>query len=66
MEKFKSKAWWSQVAERAIKTFAQTFIGAAGVLTIASEINWEYALSMAGVAAVFSVVTSVATVGEGE
>lgn len=55
-------AFWKATAERAIKTFAQT---AAAILTVAGvsgvlDADWEGVLSAAGLAAVLSVLLSVA------
>lgn len=53
--------YWKAVAERAIKTFAQSlvalFIGGVTILTI----DWQQALAVAGTAAVVSVLTSLAS-----
>ena len=46
---------------RALRTFAQTFAGAITVGMMWSEVQWLPALSVAGVAFVYSVVMSVAT-----
>ena len=46
---------------RALRTFAQTFAGAITVGMMWSEVQWLHALSVAGVAFVYSVVMSVAT-----
>jgi hypothetical protein len=55
-----SGAFWAQTAERAVKTFAQSAIAlltgqGIGLL----DINWQHVLSVAGLAAVVSVLTSV-------
>ncbi len=46
---------------RALRTFAQTFAGAITVGMMWSEVQWLHALSVAGVAFLYSVVMSVAT-----
>ena len=49
---------------RAIRTFAQAFISATGidgVMHTFAEVDWLRALSIAGVAAVLSIATSLAT-----
>lgn len=53
-------AFWKGAAERAVKTFAQTLaayfvIGTTGLL----DVDWLTALSVAGAAAVASLLTSV-------
>jgi hypothetical protein len=55
-----SGAFWAQSAERAVKTFAQSAIAlltgqGIGLL----DINWMHVFSVAGLAAVVSVLTSV-------
>lgn len=64
-EGFLSAAWLKGASERAVKTFAQTFgaslavaygLGADGV----AGFDWLVALQLAGVAALLSVLTSVA------
>lgn len=56
-----TKAFWKAAAERALKTFAQAAIGvltanATGVL----DADWTQAGSVAGLAVVLSVLTSIA------
>ena len=54
------KAFWKAVAERSVKTFAQTLavvLGAAKVGVI--EADWIPTLSLAGMAALLSVLTSI-------
>ena len=46
---------------RAIRTFAQTFAAAITVGALWTEIQWIPALSAAGVAFVYSILTSIAT-----
>lgn len=46
---------------RAIRTFAQTFIGCISVGAAFSEVEWLKALSVSGVAFILSILTSVAT-----
>lgn len=53
-------AFWKGAAERAIKTFAQTLaavfiVGTTGIL----EVDWIPALSVAGAAALASLLTSI-------
>ena len=57
-----SRKFWQDSAERSIKTFAQTavsflVIGTTGVL----EVNWEQIVSVSGIAALASVLTSIAS-----
>ena len=47
---------------RAIKTFAQTFVALAGTGMVGfTDLDWVQMLSVAGVSAVLSVMTSIAT-----
>ena len=46
---------------RAIRTFAQTFVGCISVGMAWSEVSWLHALSVSGVACVLSILTSLAT-----
>lgn len=46
---------------RAVRTFAQTFIGFIAVGAAISEIQWLRALSVSAVAAILSILTSIAT-----
>ena len=61
------KKFWQDAAERAIKTFAQVavsflVIGTTGVVAV----DWLNILSVSAVAALASVLTSVASEGAGE
>ncbi|MER5882726.1 holin [Streptomyces sp. NPDC001941] len=59
-------AFWKAAFERAVRTFAQGTIGAigAGALSIL-DVDWGEAAGVGGLAAVLSVLTSVATSGVG-
>ena len=46
---------------RAVRTFAQTFVGCISVGAAFSEVEWLKALSVSGVAFILSLLTSVAT-----
>ena len=46
---------------RALRTFAQTFAAAISVGALWKEVQWLHALSAAGVAFVYSILTSLAT-----
>ena len=63
----KNRNWseWLQAAFiRAIKTFAQAMAGGITVGAAFDEINWTYLASVAGVSAVYSLVTSLAGLPE--
>ena len=46
---------------RAIRTFAQTFVGFIAVGAALEEVQWLRALSVSGAASVLSILTSLAT-----
>jgi len=58
--------FWKQAAERAVKTFAQTLVAAGLVVGVAGWGEWQAALIAAGIAALLSVATSVASAGFGD
>ncbi len=55
-EKFKK--WIGAAGIRAIKTFAQTAASLITVGAVISDINWTMVFSSAGVAAIYSLLTS--------
>ena len=60
MSSYTTREFWAGTAERAIKTFAQALLGvltggASGLL----DVDWVAALSVAGLATLGSVLTSV-------
>ena len=62
------RVWWKAAAIRALKTFAQTaasVIGVSATLTL-EEINWIVVLSTSAVAAILSLLTSLAGIPEVE
>lgn len=58
------KKWWKAAGIRAVKTFAQTMVGSIAVGAAISEIAWPYVLSVSAVAALLSLLTSVAGLPE--
>lgn len=61
-----TKLFWADAVERAVKTVAQTIValltsGVVGIL----DVNWVETLSVAGLAGVVSVLTSIASAGTG-
>lgn len=58
------KEWIIRAGIRAIKTFAQTFLGFIVVGAAMSDIPWLYALSVSTVALIASLLTSIAGLPE--
>ena len=61
-----NKNWWKAAGIRAVKTFAQALIAGIGAGVAIYEVNWSYALSVAAVAAILSLLTSLAGLPEVE
>ena len=58
--------WLKAAGIRAVKTFAQTAVAGIAVGAAISEVNWGAVFSVAAVAAVASILTSVAGLPEVE
>lgn len=59
MDCLRSPAWWNAALTRAVKTFAQTFVGALGTNAIGvTECDWIGISSLCIMAAVVSLMTS--------
>ena len=59
-----TKAFWKATAERTVRTFAQVLAGTLGLDQLGIiHANWGEGLSIAGGAAVLTVLTAVATSG---
>lgn len=58
------KNWIKAAGIRAIRTFAQTFASLMTVGAVLSEIDWAYVASASAVAAIYSMVTSIAGLPE--
>ncbi len=56
--------WWKAAGIRAVKTLAQTAAATIGTSAILSEINWPTVISASVVAAILSLLTSVAGLPE--
>lgn len=57
-------AFWKGAAERAAKSFAQALLSVIGVAGIGIlDVNWGVALSVAGLAALASILTSIINPG---
>ena len=55
------KEWAVAALIRAVRTFAQTFVGFIAVGAALEEVQWLRALSVSGAASVLSILTSIAT-----
>lgn len=55
------KKWALAALIRALRTFAQTFVGFIAVGAALEEVQWLRALSVSGAAFVLSILTSLAT-----
>ena len=58
------KAWLKAALIRAVKTFAQSFVGCIAVGAAMEEVQWLRALSVSGVSFVLSIMTSLAGIPE--
>lgn len=64
MNRYNWKEWLRAAATRAVKTFCQTALSMLTVGQAFIEVNWVNVISVSGVAAVISVLTSVAGLPE--
>lgn len=58
------KAWLKAAGIRALKTLAQTAVATIGTCAVLSEVNWVMVASASALAAVLSLLTSVAGLPE--
>ena len=56
--------WWKAAGTRALKTFCQTFVAMVGTGAFIHEIEWVAVLSASVLAAVLSIMTSLAGLPE--
>lgn len=59
-----TKKWFKAAGIRALKTFAQTAVATVGTSAIISEVNWVVVASASMLAAILSLLTSVAGLPE--
>ena len=64
MNRYNWKEWLRAAAIRAVKTFCQTALSMLTVGQAFIEVNWVNVISVSGVAAVISILTSVAGLPE--
>src|SRR5699024_1428798 len=60
----KTKKWIKAASVRAVKTIAQTAVGMITVGAALNEVNWPYTASVAVVAGIISLLTSIAGLPE--
>lgn len=60
------KAWIKAAIIRAVKTAAQTAVSIISVGTIMSDVDWGMVASASGLAAILSILTSIAGIPEVE
>lgn len=60
------KAWFKAAAVRAVKTLAQTAVATIGTAAVLGEVDWVMVASASALAAVLSLLTSVAGLPEVE
>lgn len=64
MTNLTNKKWWVAACTRAIKTMAQTAVATIGTAAVLGEVNWTMVVSAAVLAAVLSLLTSLAGLPE--
>lgn len=64
MNNLTNSTWWKAAGVRALKTFCQTLISCAGCAVVLEDVNWLAALSAALLAAILSLLTSIAGLPE--
>ena len=64
MTNLTNKKWWIAALTRAIKTMAQTAVATIGTAAVLGEVNWTMVASAAVLAAVLSLLTSLAGLPE--
>lgn len=65
-ERLKNCRWWKAAVVRAIRTFAEAAIAVIGTAAVMSEVDWRYAISAALLAAIVSILMSLAGLPEVE
>ena len=56
-----SKTFWRAAGIRALRTFAQTAVASIGTAVLLSQVNWAVVASASTLAAILSILTSIAT-----
>lgn len=66
MKYLSNPRWWACAGTRSLKTFCQTAIAMCGTAVLLDEVNWIALLSASALAAVLSLLTSLAGIPEVE
>lgn len=66
IQRIKNSKWWKAAGIRAVKTFAEAAIAAIGTAAVMWEVDWKYTLSAALLAAIISILVSLAGLPEVE
>lgn len=64
MKNLSNVAWWKAAMIRAVRTFCQTMIASVGCAVVLEDVNWVTALSASVLAAILSILTSIAGLPE--
>ena len=64
MDNLTNRKWWAAAGVRAIKTAAQTAMAAIGTSAAMGEVSWAAVASTAALAAIVSLLTSMAGLPE--
>lgn len=64
MKKAFSKEWWIAAGIRALRTLCQTAIATIGTAVVMSDVNWLAVASASVLAAILSLLTSIAGLPE--
>ena len=64
MSKITNPKWWAAAGIRALRTFAQAAIATIGSSAVISQVDWRMVLSASALAAILSLLTSLAGLPE--
>ena len=64
MNKAFTKEWWIAAGIRALKTLCQTAVATIGTAVVMSDVNWIAVVSASVLAAILSLLTSIAGLPE--